>query len=183
MSATVTTKPAVWIGCLGCYNAGRLIGDWHPATEAGDVDVEAVHQGSGINPVAEGCEEIWCFDIEAMPVTREMDPAEAQRWGELYEEVGPDQWGALCAWVRSGSYTAEGDTDFPVLSDFEEIYCGEWDSFQSYADELAEDCGLLRDIPEDLVAYVDLTRWARDIEADYTVTDAPNGGVYVFRNT
>lgn len=182
MSATTTTEPSVFIGCLGCYNNARLIGHWWPATEAGDVDVKAVHRGSGVNWRREGCEEIWCLDIEGMPVQREMDPCEASRWGALYEEVGPEMWGALCAWVRSGSYTAEAHTDYPVLGDFEECFAGEWPSFQSYAEDLAEDIGLLRDVPEELLSYVDLARWASDIESDYTVTDAPDGGVFVFRN-
>ena len=33
-----TTEPAVWIGCLACYNAGRLTGDWYQATEADQGD-------------------------------------------------------------------------------------------------------------------------------------------------
>mgnify|MGYP000697510549 CR=1 FL=1 len=43
------------------------------------------------------------------------------------------------AWVRSGAYIAEGDTDYPVLSDFEERFVGEWGSFDEYATELAEE--------------------------------------------
>lgn len=23
-------EPRVWIGCFGCYNGGRLVGDWYP---------------------------------------------------------------------------------------------------------------------------------------------------------
>lgn len=182
MSAATVTEPAVWIGCLACYNAGRLIGHWWPATEAGDVGLTSVHRGSGVNWRREGCEELWCLDIEGMPITREMDPLEAARWGALYEEVGPDQWPALCAWVRSGCYTAEGDTDFPVLSDFEESFAGHLDSFQVYAEGLADDCGLLADVPEDLQMYIDMHRWARDLAYDYTTEDAPGGGVFVFRN-
>lgn len=181
MSATATTAPAVWIGSLAAYNAGHLIGDWYPATEAADVTIADLHRGTGV-PYTDD-DELWVMDLEHMPVTREMDPLEAQRWGDLYAEVGPEQWPALCAWVRSGSYTAEGHTDYPVLSDFEEALCGRWDSFQDYADELAEDCGLLDGVPEELQMYVDLGRWARDIEGDYTVTDAPTGGVFIFRNT
>lgn len=182
MSATTTTEPAVWIGCLACYNAGRLIGAWYPATEAGDVDVKAVHRGSGVNWRREGCEELWCLDIEGMPVQREMGPVEAQRWGEIYEEVGPEQWGALCAWVRSGAYTAEGDSDYPVIADFEEAFCGEWGSFRDYALDLADGIGLLRDVPEEISRHFGWDSWINDQEADYSVIDAPTGGVYVFRN-
>jgi len=184
MSAPATvTEPMAWIGCLACHNAGNLVGQWYPATEAGDVDLDSVHEGSGVHWEREGCEELWCLDIEHMPVQREMDPLEAAGWGALYEEVGPEMWPAICAWVRSGSYTAEGNSDFPVLGDFEEAYAGQWDSFQAYAENLAEDIGLLAGVPEDLVSYVDLTRWSRDLAYDYMVVDAPDGGsVYVFRN-
>ncbi len=181
MSATTTTEPMVWIGSLAAYNAGHLIGAWYPATEAADVTIADLHRGTGV-PYTDD-DELWVMDLEHMPVTREMDPLEAQRWGDLYEEVGPEQWPALCAWVRSGSYTAEGDSDYPVVSDFEEQFCGTWASFQEYADELAADTGLLRDVPEDLQSYIDLGRWARDIESDYSTEDAPGGGVYVFRNS
>jgi hypothetical protein len=43
MSTTTTTEPAVWIGCLACYNAGRLVGAWFPADGAGDITTQQVH--------------------------------------------------------------------------------------------------------------------------------------------
>lgn len=180
-TTTTAAEPAVWIGSLAAYNAGHLIGDWYPATEAGDVTVADLHRGTGV-PYTDD-DELWVFDLECLPVTREMDPLEAARWGEIYEEVGSDMWQALCAWVRSGSYVAEGHTDFPVISDFEEAYAGEWSSFQEYAEGLAEDIGLLTDVPEDLQMYFSLERWSSDLAYDYTTVDAPTGGVYVFRNT
>ena len=30
-------EPRVWIGCLACYNEGRLRGDWFSAAEAADI--------------------------------------------------------------------------------------------------------------------------------------------------
>lgn len=180
--ATTVTEPACWIGCLACYNAGRLIGRWYPATEAGEVDLASVHEGSGVHWWREGCEELWSFDIENMPVSREMDPMEASRWGEIYEEVGAELWPAVCAWVRNGAYVAEGDTDYPVLSDFEEAFCGQWPSFRDYAEELASDLGLLKDVPEDLRSFFDMNRWADEIETDYSVEDGPDYSVFIFRS-
>lgn len=180
MSAATTTEPRVWIGSLAAYNAGHLIGAWYPATEAGDVTVADLHADTDV-PYSDD-DELWCFDIENMPIAREMDPAEAARWGEIYEELdSPEQWPALCAWVRSGAYTAEGDTDFPVLAEAEEAYAGQWPTFRDYAEDLADEVGLLNDVPDDLRGYIDMDRWARDLQYDYSTVDAPTG-VYVFRN-
>lgn len=40
---TTDTTPRVWIGCLACYNTGRLVGDWHDAIGAADVTTTDVH--------------------------------------------------------------------------------------------------------------------------------------------
>lgn len=178
---TETNAPSAWIGCLECYNNGRLVGDWYPAAEAGAVSTSQLH-GRTIRPGTH--EELWCLDVEGLPESREMDPMEAQRWGEIYEEVGDSQWPALCAWVRSGAYAAEGDTDYPVLSDFVERYCGEWPSFRDFAFQFAEDVDLFSGLDDDatLVRYFHWDSWIADLETDYTTERAPEHGVYVFRN-
>lgn len=176
---TTTHEPKVWIGCLECYNNGRLVGRWYPANEAGDVTTSKLH-GRGIRP--ETHEELWCMDVENFPEAREMDPAEAQRWGDLYQVVGDTQWPAFCAWVRSGAYVEDGD-GMPDQATFEERFCGDWDSFDEYAEQLADDTGLLRDVPEQLQTYFDWSSWTRDLKYDYSVSDAPGGGVFIFRDS
>ncbi len=159
----------------------RLIGEWYDATEAGEVTVADLHKGTGVP--FDPDDELWVMDLDGTwPVQVEMGPTTAAKWGEIYDEVGATAWPALCAWVRSGAYIAEGDTDYPVLSDFEERFVGEWGSFDEYATELAEDIGLLRDMPEQLQAYFDWASWIRDLRFDYSVEDAPGGGVFVFRD-
>ncbi|GAA4658972.1 antirestriction protein ArdA [Gordonia humi] len=184
MTTTVTTNtPRIWAGCESCYSNGRLVGVWVDAVYAADLTAEQIHAGSGVDPAAEGCEEFVCMDTDGLPTTGEPSLEEAARWGEIYEEVGDEQWPALCAWVRSGSYIAEGDTDYPSVSDFEEAYCGTWDSFADYAEDLAEGCGLLEAVPEELRGYFDLRgAWARDLAFDYSVETCETGGVYVFRS-
>ena len=34
---TTDTTPRAWIGCLACYNEGRLVGDWYDAINAAEV--------------------------------------------------------------------------------------------------------------------------------------------------
>lgn len=60
-----------------------------------------------------------------------MSPSTASQWGKLFDEVGEAQWPALLAWVGTGCYVADAD-NLPSASDFEERYCGCWDSFADY---------------------------------------------------
>lgn len=184
MSAVATdTAPRVWVGCLHCYNSGRLVGHWFDATEAEEIDLAAVHKGAGRLTAA--CEELWVMDHEFVPQRGEFGLLEAAQWGACFEEVGPEQWPALCAWVDSGAHVVEGHGPIPSISDFEERYCGHWSSFKEYAEQLADDTGLQQDWPEEAVRYFNWESWTRDLEFDYTVVDAPRwlgGGVYVFRD-
>ena len=62
-------------------------------------------------------------------------------------------------------------------SDFEDKYCGHWDCFQDYAEELFDDC-YAHECPDFLRGYIDMRSFARDLEYDYYCT-----GGHVFRNT
>ena len=176
---TTDTTPRAWIVCLSCYSSGRLVGDWFDAVTADEVTLADVHEGSGLD-YAE-CEELWVFDHENIPVRGEMDPLTAAAWGRCLAEVDDILRPALCAWVESGDYAAEGDTDLPSISDFEERYQGHWDSFRDYAEQLADDIGLLTDVPEEIARYFDWSAWTRDLAFDYSTYDDPEGGVFVFR--
>lgn len=183
MTTTPTTTlstPRVWIGCLHCYNSGRLVGERFDCTEAADVDLDAVHTGQPgtLTPM---CEELWCFDTENIPVPGEMDPLHAAAWGEAYEEVGETLWPAYCAWMRSGMHVERADGT-GAIDDFEERYCGHWDSFQEYANDYVDSTGLLREVPEHVTRYFDYEAHARDLQHDYTVVNAVGSGVYIFRN-
>lgn len=167
-----------WIGCLACYNAGRLVGDWYDAAMARDVTPREIHGGRSTSH-----EELWCLDLDGdWPVSREMSPHEATEWAECVDEVDEHLRPALAAWVRSGSYTAQGHSDLPVVSDFTEAYAGEWDSFADYADQLIEDLGVLDQVPDELRGHFDTRAYARDLAMDYTVEPTGHGGVYVFRS-
>lgn len=183
MTATTITMsyvPRFWGSCLNCYNNGYLVGDWFDCTEAGDVDLESVHRGQRRR--SPYCEEIWCLDVENLPVDREMDLLEAAKWGEVFEEVGEELWPALCAWVRSGCYVAQGTGDIPSVPDFLERCVGHWESFREYAEDQVESTGMMAGWSADAQRYFNWDSWTRDLRHDYTVEDAPDGGVYVFRN-
>ena len=124
------------------------------------------------------------MDHEWLPVDGEMDLLAAAQWGACFKEVGPDLWPALCAWVRSGAHVVEGHGPIPSVPGFEERYCGHWDSFRAYAENLADDTGLQQGWPEEAVRYFNWASWASDLVYDYAVMEAgaPDYGVYVFRS-
>lgn len=176
MITQTTVRPSVWIGCLACYNEGILNGRWFPAEEADEVTPEDLHQSPTYH------DELWIFDHEGLPRgTGEMSPDTAQLWGEAFDEVGEALWPALLAWVETGCYVACGDT-LPSTSDFRERYCGCWDSFEDYATQLAEDICLMEGWPEEAQRFFDWDAWIRDQEFDYTIADAPDDGVFIYRS-
>lgn len=179
-SPATDTTPRVWLGCMHHYNSGYLVGAWFDAERADEVTVADVHEGSGLRYVE--CEEIWIFDHENIPVSGEMSPADAAAWGSALNEVDERLRPALIAWVRSGDYVANGDTDLPSIPDFEERYCGEWRDFDDYAQQLADDIGLLDGVPEGIARYFDWRSWTRDLAFDYSTYASLDGGVFVFRN-
>lgn len=181
IATTTDTTPRVWIGCLGCYGAGLLVGAWYDAATADEITSDDVHTDGGVGE-RYYCEELWVMDHEGLPISGECPPAQAAEWGRLLADVDDCQRDALLAWVRSGDYIAEGSGDLPSLPDFAERYCGEWSSFAEYAENLADDLGLLADVPDQIANYFDWSAWTRDLAYDYTTTDAQGGGVYVFRS-
>ena len=181
MITDTTDVPRVWIGCLNCYNNGRLVGAWFDCTDAGEVDIDMLHRGTGRQQAS--CEEIWCFDAENLPVNKEMPPTEAAAWGEVYDELDdPTQWPALRAWVSTGCHVETGDTGLPSVGDFHDRYRGSWADFGAFAADWADEIGLTQGWPEEAVRHFEWDSWTRDLAMDFTTADAPDGGIYVFAN-
>lgn len=179
MATTLTdTTPRIWVGCLACYNNGNLTGEWFDAIDGEDITLADVHGGA--QPVQSGCEEIWVFDYDNLPLRGECSPHDAARLAAVFEEVPEHEREAFRIWVLSGEHVEDGE-GLPSVGDFEERYCGEWDSFQNYAENLADDIALLDGIPDEIARYFDGQSWARDLAFDYTTHDA-DSGVYVFRS-
>lgn len=74
-----------------------------------------------------------------------------------------------------------------IVAEFEEAYCGEWDSKGDFAE--SDDggaCGLFDGLPKDSIAerYFDWEMWTRDLFiSDYWSARSGDGyGCFVFRN-
>lgn len=147
----------VWLGCLACYNDGRLVGDWHEATDAADVTPEDVHG----RPTTH--DELWCFDVEGFgPFNREMGPVEASAIAAACaasEDAGVPARAALLWAANVGNEPSD-------LEGAAEDYCGEWESLADYAQELAEDTGAVPDELRWPLYCIDWERAARELSFD-----------------
>jgi antirestriction protein len=88
-------------------------------------------------------------------------------------------YGALSAWVNNSPTYYKWEDWQDWISDFEEAYCGEWNSEQEFADNLADEMGFIEEMGKiNLAQYFDYDKWRRDLFlGDYW---SSNG--YVFRN-
>ena len=179
------TKRAVWVGMLGIHNSGHLIGQWYDlrdgevptTTEAWMADPRNLTAilDEQVHPYDIG-DEVWCFDIEGFPKNEEMSPGQAV---EIHEEI---EEAAERHCVDEDVIVAALANDIDVESqDFQ--YCGLWDSFQEYAEELADDIYPRppEAIQESYYWTFDYEMFARDLQGDYTVVDTEGYQVHVFQ--
>jgi len=178
-----TTTPRAWIGCLACYNAGHLRGKWITAEEAaaeydegittyGGQATQGVYPSGGLATRCNHCggDEFDVFDYENVPAPCRTVVAFYESAAYLAEETEEtlERLTVLADWL-GGSMTLADLTDYD-----DDNYCGQWDTFREYAEQLADDMALLGECPEQLAHYFDWQAWADDLGMDY-YHDRPTG--------
>ena len=180
-----------WVGCLSCYNDGALVGEWIDATMADDAanDPEwqaATHEHHGRTAefVRDRCEEWWVMDHEGFGSLGECGTASIQASAKLLTELSDDDeraaFVAYCA-ATGAEFNADG------LESHRDNYCGKWDSFKDYAQEMAGDYrpfGADSETARVLESWpyncIDWDQAARELEYDYTVVETPSYDVWVW---
>ena len=76
------------------------------------------------------------------------------------------------------------DTGSDDVDDAEDRYLGYADSLTEWAEQYADDTGMLDGIPSDLRYYFDYEAWMRDatLGGELHVVSTPDGRVHVFHN-
>jgi antirestriction protein len=180
--------PRVWVGCLGCYNGGALVGEWFDATDApqemADFD-QAISGPAGpkLNHIAEGHvhEELWVFDREGFGsfLKGECSPSEAAGLAAFIESI-PDYFpvAAVGAWLDNEGRTVDaGDSFADCEDDFAEAYQGDHATDADFAQELAEELDLVNDSVSWPYTCIDWDDAASELMNDYW-----SDGQYHFRN-
>lgn len=186
-STSHAQNPRVWVGCLGCYNAGDLVGEWWDADQAPTTAEEFTAQiRTPGHHAADAHEELWVMDHDNFHgfLTGECSPSEAAHIAATIEQVraadvDPDLFAAYCSHIGA-------DKNTKSLTDFTDNYAGTWDSERDFADSWVEDltsqlAAMGTPVPEPFASYLDVTGYARDLFMEGMFSIAlPGGNVAVF---
>lgn len=158
-TTTTDTAPHAWVGCLACYNDGRLVGDWVDAREAADyvpctrTDFGAPH------------EEWWVFDFEGFDefLTGECSPDHAQKLAELIDRIEDDGRMAPSVFAR----WCDNQHQDPFEVDLEHVadrFAGVFESRREWADSFLSD--QLAELPEWTRSHhgAIVRSWLHDVE-------------------
>ena len=119
-----------FVGCVACYNSGRIVGQWFDAIDAADVTIADLHDGKDCPG---GGEELHCYDTESLG-HGECSPTEAtERARILANADDPD--------VLMAYWLAVGGTLEHAAHDFADAYCGTGTG-PDYAEQLADELGV-----------------------------------------
>lgn len=155
-----TDTPSAWIGCLGCYNAGRLIGRWIRGLDCDDLESAGLTDSAGRCNRC-GADEFLAIDHEnflGLLDGGEPNPEECHAAALKLEDVQEYERDVLKAWLSNGM-------DFD-LDEMRECYVGEYSTDEDMAREYIEDTGMLSDVPDYLSRYFDFESYARDMMFD-----------------
>lgn len=164
----------VWVGCLACYNAGNLRGEW----------VDAIDAGEFVPCTGRGHEEWWVLDHEGSGglLTGECSPMHAQELAEQIEAAelnDADELEAFGMW--------EGDHSEPER--FRDEYRGKFDSFRDFVEEWCDEVGYFgqHESPETwerVQFFIDWDSVAREFECGggFSVYATKDYRVHVFED-
>jgi antirestriction protein len=160
-----TDTPSAWIGCLGCYNSGQLVGKWIPGIECNDLELAGLTDSAGKCNRC-GADEFLALDHEnflGLLDGGEPNPQECYEMALKLADVAEYERDMLKAWLSNGM-------DFD-LDSMRECYIGEYATDEDMAQEYIDSTGLLSDVPDYLSRYFDIEAYARDMMFDMFESD------------
>ncbi|MGN0094861.1 MAG: hypothetical protein ACI38U_02250 [Corynebacterium sp.] len=178
MNVQSYVPPRVWAGCWTCDVFGTRVGRWVDAVEADLVTPELLHGGPTDH------DQIWGFELQGFPSDlRAMSMIEAKVWGDALTAVEEGLRPALLAWVETGFYRSKGNSCLPCPDEFRDRYLGEWPVFDVFAGQVIMDTGWLEGVPEEMLRFIDIDGWQREIARDHVTAPADGEGVYIYKAT
>ena len=162
-------EPSVYVGTYGKYNEGSLCGLWIDLSSFSDYDefinfCKAIHADE--------------YDPELMAQDYEGFPRQWYNEGFMSEEDFDNirEYTELCD--KHGNDAVDDYMEFEdSLDNFEEAYCGEWDSEEDFARHIVDECYNLDKMMGSLANYFDYEAYARELfNWDYNM--GANGHVF-----
>lgn len=162
-------QPSVYVGTYGKYNDGSLCGLW--------IDLSTFN---GYDDFIDFCKAIHADeeDPELMAQDYEGFPRQWYNEGFMSEDDFDNiiEYSELCD--KHGQEAVDDYMEFhDELDDFEEAYCGEWDSEEDFARHIVSDCYDLERSMGELANYFDYEAFGRELFMwDYSM--GANGNVF-----
>jgi antirestriction protein len=160
----------IWLGDLGKYNEGKLIGEWIDleavsSDELGELVNKYSNNGQGDYFIAD-----WCSDIEGLKVSEHSDPFKLLESQEAWSKLHDYEQRAV-SFLLSEGYSFDD-----AMEKHEDVM--QWEgNLEDVAHELVDE-GCFGDIPKSIANYIDYEAIARDLSFDgYSEHDG-----YVFLN-
>ncbi|MDY3857779.1 MAG: antirestriction protein ArdA [Muribaculaceae bacterium] len=148
-------EPSVYVGTYGKYNDGSLCGLWIDLSSFNSYDdfiefCQAIHAD-------EEDPELMAQDYEGFPrqwynegFMSEDDFDHILEYSDMYDKHGQE---AVDDYMEF----------YDELDNFEEAYCGEWDSEEDFARHIVEECYDLERSMGDLARYFDYEAFGREL--------------------
>ena len=154
-------NPAVYVGTYGKYASGSLRGVWLDLTTFDDYDeflavCRYIHRD-------EADPEFMAQDFEGFPREWYTEGFMSEREFDLIKEFAELDDKEREAFEVYVSAFGSSKDDCGIFDDFREAYQGEWSSEEEFAEQLAEDCCMLDNVPESVKVYFDYAAFARDL--------------------
>ncbi len=170
------THTSVWIGNLGKYNDGKLVGEWItlPFTEE---EFEKLLERIGIgeeDALGQEYEEWYVADWDSlMPihVTQYMGYNALMELSELIERVEDmyeSEVKAIAAYLDECSNNLEEAVD--CIEDGRYVHLPWIHSWEEYGEHIFDDCGYGSDVPESMRDYIDFKKLGEDYGANGTIS-------------
>lgn len=162
-------EPSVYVGTYGKYNEGSLCGLWVNLASFDDYD-EFINFCLAIH-ANESDPELMAQDYEMFP----------RQWYNEGFMLRDDFEKILEYYQMCEKHGAEAVDDYMEFNDsldnFEEDYCGEWDSEEDFARHIIDECYDLERTMGNLANYFDFEAFGRELFMwDYNM--GPNGNVF-----
>ena len=142
----------VYVACLASYNSGKLYGSWVDLTEA--TTAEEIQEAIDFvlkNSPAIDAEEYAIHDSCGLPrfLMGEWPSLESlAEFAEVVTSLDSDE---------AAAYRVACNNEHTVIDEdsFRDSFCGIWGRPEKYAEQLAEDCGDLANVPSYLISAID----------------------------
>lgn len=174
------TEPRIYVACLAAYNGGILHGEWIKANQPAEDIQKEVNAMLKTSPIEEEAEEWAIHDYEGFANLKLSEWASFEnisRMAELAEEHGEVFFAILEHLGGTGKEQLAEAQRF-----IEEGYLGLWDSLEEYAENFADETGILANVPDNLLFYFDYDAYGLDMElsGDIISLEAKSGKIHIF---